>query len=115
MSETQTTAMAVAAEQARPVPAGIAQVLSGGVRQSLAWAGNTAQQLGEMLSALMGPAVVCAYAFTAWSLAANAGWTDTFIFTSGPLSNWFVWLVIAGLVNLASSILRRHTQTERLS
>ena len=115
MAETQPTAVAVAAEQARPIPVGLAQVLAAAVRQAAAWAGNTAQQLGEMLAALMGPAEVCAYAFTAWSLAENAGWTDTFIFSSGPLSNWFVWLMIAILVNLAASILRRRTQPERVS
>jgi hypothetical protein len=115
MSETQPTAIAVTAEQVRPIPAGLLRVLATAVRQSANWAGTTAQQLGEIVSALMGPAIVCAYAFAAWSLAANAGWTNTFIFSSGPLSNWFVWLLIAALINLASSILRRHGSSERIS
>jgi hypothetical protein len=60
----------------------------------------------------MGPAIVSAYAFAAWSLAANLGWTDSFLFSSGALSNCFVWFGIAVLVHLASGILRRHTRSE---
>jgi hypothetical protein len=60
----------------------------------------------------MGPAVFCAYAFAFWSLAANLGWTDSFIFSTGPLSNWLVWLGIAILTNLAASVLLRRTQVE---
>ena len=61
----------------------------------------------------MGPAVFSAYAFALWSLANNLGWTDTFVFAAGPLSNWLIWLGIAILVNLAASVLRRHTQPAR--
>lgn len=75
-----------------------------------AWAGDTAQEFGALLSALMGPAVFSAYALAFWSLAANLGWTNTFFFSSGPLSNWLVWLGLALLVNLAASILKRHVQ-----
>jgi hypothetical protein len=74
------------------------------------WAGETAQKFGALLSALMAPAVFSAYAFAFWSLAGNLGWTDSFVFASGPLSNWLVWLAIAILVHVASSILKRHTQ-----
>ncbi len=78
-----------------------------------AWAGDTAQQFGAILAALMGPAVFSAYALAVWSLAANLGWTNTFIFTNGPLSNWLVWLTLAIAVNLAASILKRHARTEK--
>jgi hypothetical protein len=74
------------------------------------WAADTAQQFGSLVSALMGPAVVSAYAFAAWSLVSNLGWTDSFIFTTGPLSNCFVWSGAAALVHVASVILRRHTR-----
>ena len=83
-----------------------------GLSQAGVWAADTAQHFGAVVSALMGPAVFSAYAFTAWSLAANLGWTDSFLFTSGPLSNWFVWLGIAVLTNAASGILRKRTQSE---
>ncbi len=77
-----------------------------------AWAADTAQKFGSLVSALMGPAIVSAYTVAAWSLAANLGWTDSFFFTAGPLSNWFVWLGVAVLVHAASGILRRHTSFE---
>jgi len=76
------------------------------------WAADTAQQFGSLVSALMGPAIVSAYAFAAWSLAASLGWTDSFLFTSGPFSSWFVWLGLAVLVHAASGILRRRTRSE---
>jgi hypothetical protein len=60
----------------------------------------------------MGPAVFSAYAFAAWSLAANLGWTDTFIFATGALSNWLVWLSLAIAINVAASILQRHSRSE---
>jgi hypothetical protein len=60
----------------------------------------------------MAPAVFSAYAFVVWSLAANLGWTDSFIFTSGALSNWLVWLALAIVVNVAASILQRHSRLE---
>jgi hypothetical protein len=60
----------------------------------------------------MGPAIFSVYAFAFWSLADNLGWTNTFVFHSGPLSNWLVWSGIAVIVSLAAGILRRHTQEE---
>lgn len=76
------------------------------------WAGGTAQKFGAMLAALLGPAVFSAYAVAVWSLAGDLGWTDTFVFSSGPLSNWFLWLGLAILLNIAASILKRHTLSE---
>ncbi len=76
------------------------------------WAADTAQQFGALVAALMGPAVLSVYAFVAWSLAANLGWTDTFVFKTGPLSNWMIWMGVAALSTLAADILRRHSRTE---
>jgi hypothetical protein len=78
------------------------------------WAVDTAQQFGALVAALMAPAVLSVYAFVAWSLAANLGWTDTFVFKSGPLSNWMIWMGAAVLVSLAASILRKHSRSETL-
>jgi hypothetical protein len=74
------------------------------------WAGETAQQFGTMVSALMGPAVLSAYAFALWSLTASLGWTDSFIFSSGALSNWFVWLGLAIAVHAAAGVLRKRVE-----
>jgi hypothetical protein len=76
------------------------------------WAGDTAQQFGVLVAVLMGPAVFSAYAFAAWALAANLGWTDSFIFRTGALSNWIIWMGMAVLVNTAAAILKKHTQAE---
>ncbi|HEX4770171.1 MAG TPA: hypothetical protein VH351_05030 [Bryobacteraceae bacterium] len=73
-----------------------------------AWAVDTAQHFGLLLSVLMAPAVFAAYTFAAWSLAANLGWTNTFPYGSGPLSNWLIWAGFAIAVHLAAQVLRRH-------
>jgi len=76
------------------------------------WAADTAQQFGVLVAVLMGPAVFAAYSFAAWALAFNLGWTDSFIFTSGALSNWIIWMGMAVLVNTAAAILKKHTQAD---
>lgn len=78
------------------------------------WASDTAQQFGALLSDLLGPAVFTLYSITAWSLASNLGWTDSFLFSSGPLANWIVWLGAAILLNVSASILKRRIQNEPL-
>ncbi len=113
MPETRTTAVAVRTESARPWVLNTAQGVGEVLAHVGAWAGDTAQQFGALLSALMAPAVFSVYALALWSLADNLGWTSTFVFTAGPLSNWLVWLSIAILVNLAASVLKRRTQSEK--
>lgn len=113
MPESRNTAIAVLTEPARLWTASALQAAGSTVSHSLQWAGDTAQKFGALVSALMGPAVVSVYALAVWSLASNLGWTDTFVFSTGPLSNWLVWLAIAVLVHLAAGILRRHTQSEK--
>jgi hypothetical protein len=110
--EPRSTAIAIRAANERSWPTGVLQG-SGLVLGRLGgWAADTAQQFGAMVAALMGPAVLSVYAFVAWSLAANLGWTDTFVFKSGPLSNWMIWMGAAALVSLAAGILRKHSRSE---
>lgn len=108
------TAITVRVEPARIWTVGLLQTISTGTRNVGIWATDTAQQFGALLSALMGPAVFSAYVFAFWSLANNLGWTDTFVFQNGPLSNWLIWLGFAILINSAATILRRHTQPEEI-
>lgn len=108
----RTSAVAIRTEPARAWAVSALQTTSTAVGRAGSWATDTAQEFGTLLATLMGPAVFSAYAFAVWSLAGNLGWTDTFVFPSGPLSNWLVWLSIAIVVNIASSILKRHTQGE---
>jgi hypothetical protein len=112
MPESRTSVVAIRTEPARTWAVGAWQSTGTALGRAGVWAGETAQKFGTLLSALMAPAVFSAYAFAFWSLAANLGWTDTFVFSTGPLSNWLVWLAIAILVSVASSILKRHTQLE---
>jgi hypothetical protein len=113
MPEPRTTAIGIRTEPARAWTATILQATGSALSRTGAWAADTAQEFGGLLSALMGPAVVSAYAFALWSLAANLGWTDSFVFAKGPLSNWLIWFGIAILVNLAASILKRHSAAEK--
>lgn len=113
MPETRTSAIAVRPQLSRV--SGVVQSSTTFFERIGHWAGDTAQEFGSLVSALMGPAVFSAYAFAAWSLAANLNWTGSFPFTSGPLSNWLVWFGIAILLNVAASILRKHTETAELS
>ena len=110
MSEIRTTAVAVGTESARPWADGVLQAITGFLSRTGSWAGDFAQRFAALLSDLMGPAVFSAYALAAWSLTSNLGWTESFIFLTGPLSNWLVWLGFAILLNCAASILKRHTQ-----
>ncbi|MGA8029677.1 MAG: hypothetical protein WB992_21245 [Bryobacteraceae bacterium] len=112
MPEPRTTAVAVRNEP-RVWMITVLQTAGTVLGRTAAWAGDTAQEFGAVLAALMGPAVFSAYALAFWSLAANLGWTNTFLFSTGPLSNWLLWLGFAIVVNLAASVLKRHSRTEK--
>ena len=78
--ERRSTVVAIAAENPR---SGFAGVLAGALQsfavvteRAAEWAGETAQQFGALVSALMGPAVVSVYAIALWSLSASFGWTE---------------------------------------
>jgi len=84
------------------------QQASGALRtRAGAWATGTSQKLGGVVSALLSPAIVSVYVLAFWSLTADLGWTGAFMVSSGPFSNWMVWLGIAVLLHGAASILKR--------
>jgi LPXTG-motif cell wall-anchored protein len=111
-AEPRSPAVAIRAENPRSWPTVVLQSSSLVIERVGVWAADTAQQFGAMVAALMGPAVLSVYLFVAWSLAANLGWTDTFVFKTGPLSNWMIWMGIAVLVSLAVGILRKRSRSE---
>jgi hypothetical protein len=114
MVEPRSNVVALRAENSRSWP-NVVLAGSGIVLERVGvWAADTAQQFGALVAALMGPAVLSVYAFVAWSLAANLGWTDTFVFKTGPLSNWMIWMGAAALVTLAASILRKHSRVAEI-
>ena len=111
-NRTDADAVAIPSQTERAIAVGLVQSVGNAFGRAAAWAVETALQFGALVSALMGPAIVCAYAFALWSLAGNLGWTDSFVFATGPFSNWLLWLGFALLVNFAASILKRHTRVE---
>jgi hypothetical protein len=112
MSEPRSTAVAIVTAPARAWTTGLLQTTTAGVSRAGVWAADTAQQFASVVAVLLGPAVFCGYALAAWSLASNLGWTDTFLYTTGPLSNWLIWTGIAILMHIATHVLRRHTKSE---
>ena len=78
--EQRSTAIAISAETTRSWSAGFVQSSVLVLGRIGAWAGDTAQQFGAVVSQLMAPAVLSAYSFAAWSLAGSLGWTDSFVF-----------------------------------
>jgi hypothetical protein len=49
---------------------------------------------------IAGPTVFSIYAVAAWGLTADLGLSNTFPWSTGPLSNWMIWLGLALLSNL---------------
>jgi hypothetical protein len=113
MIEPQVTAVAIQQESTRTPAFNVIQTSTLVLQRAGAWAGDTAQQFGVLVAVLMAPAVFSVYSFAVWALAANLGFTDSFVFQSGALSNWLIWFGIAVLVHLAAVILKRHTRLER--
>lgn len=112
MIEPQATAVTIEQQPSRAGVFGLVQATTLAVGRVGEWAGDTAQQFGLLVSVLMGPAVFSAYAFAIWALAANLGWTDSFVFSTGALSNWIIWLGMAVLVHTAAGVLRKHTRAD---
>jgi hypothetical protein len=113
MPETRTNALAIRTEPARVWTIGVLQGSINFFVQSATWSVDVAQRFAVALAALMGPAVLAAYIFAAWSLASNLGWTASFPYSSGPLSNWLIWTGIAIAVHVAADVLQRHTRTDK--
>lgn len=112
MSEIRTTGVAVRTEPFRAWLAAGSQSMLEVAGQAGKWFTDTAQNSASLMSDLMGPGVFIAYSLTAWSLASNLDWTGPFLFSSGPLSNWLVWLGFSITLSLAASILKRRTQPD---
>jgi hypothetical protein len=110
----RTSGIAVVTEPFRAWLGTGAQSAVDGLGQAGKWFGDTAQKFASLLSDLMGPGVFTAYSLTAWSLASSLGWSGPFVVSTGPLSNWLVWLGFAVCLNVAASILRRRTRGEIL-
>lgn len=72
------------------------------------WANDTAMEFGALVSTLLAPAIVSAYLIALWSITSDMGITGQFMVSSGPFSNWIVWMGIAVALHGAASVLSRH-------
>ena len=108
MLESRTVAKVERLQPALAWAAAFSQATLLAVSRAGTWAAGTAQEFGSAVAVLMGPAVLSAYAFAVWSLTADLGWTDSFPFAAGPLSNWMIWLAGAVALHMASHVLNRH-------
>jgi hypothetical protein len=86
------------------------QAVAGVFGRTGGWAAAIAQHCASVVAILMGPAVLSVYAFAVWSLTADMGWTDSFPFSGGPLSNWIIWTGMAISIHIASIILRKQKE-----
>jgi hypothetical protein len=111
MPQTRTTAVTVPAQGSRTWNFNLVQATGAAVGHVGSWAVDTAQQFGSLVSVLMAPAILSTYAFAIWCLTANLGWTNSFPYSTGPFSNWFIWSGIAVLVHVAADVLRRHVRS----
>lgn len=64
-----------------------------------------AQRFTALLAWLLGPLSLIAYAFTAWRVASDIGWSSSFFITAGLFSHWLVWLGIALTLTFSASML----------
>lgn len=52
--------------------------------------------------AVAGPTALSTYAVAVWGLTADLGFSSSFPWSTGPLSNWMVWLGFALVANLGT-------------
>ena len=60
-----------------------------------------------MAFVVTGPVLLSVYAFAAWCLAASIDLIHSFPWSSGPLSNWMIWLTVAVILNLIATNFKR--------
>jgi hypothetical protein len=70
------------------------------------YARRIAQRFAALLVWLIGPLSLIAYAFAAWRVAADIGWSASFVIPSGFFSHWLVWISIGLALTFSASMLR---------
>lgn len=68
------------------------------------------RELAAVLSALLSPAAVVALALAFWRLGADLELTGRFAISHGLFSRWQVWLLMAGALQGAASLLGRYAR-----
>ena len=70
------------------------------------------RQAALILSSLMTPLAVMAWALGAWRIAADMKWTGEFAITQGIFSHWQVWIAVAIGVQFAAFLLHRYAHQD---
>ena len=52
---------------------------------------------------VISPTMFIGYVFAAWCLTDDLGLTNSFLWSTGPLSNWMIWLAAALLLTFIAS------------
>jgi hypothetical protein len=66
------------------------------------------RQAALIMSSLMTPVALMAWALGCWRLAADLKWTGEFAIASGLFSHWQVWIAVAIGVQFAAFLLHRY-------
>jgi ABC-type nitrate/sulfonate/bicarbonate transport system permease component len=66
------------------------------------------RRAAQVLAAALTPLAAMALALGCWRIAADLGWTSSFVIPSGLFSHWQVWLGAAAVTQLCSRILNRY-------
>lgn len=74
------------------------------------YARRIAQRFAALLVWLIGPLSLIAYAFAAWRVAADIGWSASFVIPSGFFSHWLVWISIGITLTFSASMLKDNTE-----
>lgn len=74
---------------------------------SLARKFERSRDLAALSAALLTPAALMAFALGLWRLTADLQWTGDFIFSTGLLSHWQVWVAVAAALEVCALILNR--------
>jgi membrane protein required for beta-lactamase induction len=69
------------------------------------WAQRIAQRFAAVLVWLLGPLSLIAYAFAAWRVASDIGWSSSFFISAGFFSHWLVWLSVGLALSISASML----------
>ena len=70
------------------------------------------RQAALVMSSLMTPLAVMAWALAFWRIAADLRWAGQFAIVNGIFSHWQVWIAVAIAVQFAAFLLHRYARRQ---
>ena len=67
------------------------------------------RQAALVMSSLMPPLAVMAWALAFWRIAADLRWAGEFAIAKGIFSHWQVWIAVAIAIQFAAFLIHRYT------